>query len=440
MSAPTLSSVQLKVINVDNIAPWENSRIKIGPITVDSIKFPNPTVHLHVDDLTSISSPLSLSASVLVGGVVYFESASTDFTVVLPTAASMITAMNADEIGDAVEIVLVNNTGKKATLTTTDASVTLLPSSSAQLASYVTSICKFVVSSIVSSTGWFFVSGSQPFLDTDFAIVDATDNTKKIKFDAGGSASTTTTITTAPTTSRNFKLPDLDGTSVIYQDNGFCFVNQTGQWNSNAMIQATCLANPVTAQSCQLRCNQFGNNANTPGATGFKSRSATPSTLVGVVDGDPLYTITAIGVAPDNTSIPLAGTIRIYVPTGGSVGTNNYVATDFDVGLVPLAGPINGKKQAFKVSSEGILHIKESANCMAGLATLNASGTQTVSNTRVTATSKIMLTIQDGGTVPTGFVYVSGRVASTSFSITSSAGAADNGVVVYYQIWEPTTP
>jgi hypothetical protein len=48
-----------------------------------------------------------------------------------------------------------------------------------------------------------------------------------------------------------------------------------------------------------------------------------------------------------------------------------------------------------------------------------------------------MLTIQDGGTAPTGNVYQSARVNATSFTITSNAGIADAGVQVYYQLFEP---
>jgi hypothetical protein len=126
---------------------------------------------------------------------------------------------------------------------------------------------------------------------------------------------------------------------------------------------------------------------------------------------------------------------------GGSVPGQNWIATDFEVQLVPLAGPINGRKVTFKVDSEGILYVREAANKMAGIAILDATGTAVIANTRVKATTKFNLSIQEGtGVVPTGTVYQSSRIVGTSFTIKSNAGAADASVQVYYQLWEPTSP
>lgn len=79
------------------------------------------------------------------------------------------------------------------------------------------------------------------------------------------------------------------------------------------------------------------------------------------------------------------------------------------------------------------LLVKEGSNCKQGIATLVA-GSVVVSNTSVTANSRIMLTSQvDGGTP--GFLRISARTASTSFTITSSS-VADISTVAY-QIFEP---
>lgn len=64
--------------------------------------------------------------------------------------------------------------------------------------------------------------------------------------------------------------------------------------------------------------------------------------------------------------------------------------------------------------------IKEGANAKMGTATLVA-GAVTVSNTSVTANSRIFLTSNADGGIP-GFLRVSARTASTSFTITSSSG------------------
>jgi hypothetical protein len=73
------------------------------------------------------------------------------------------------------------------------------------------------------------------------------------------------------------------------------------------------------------------------------------------------------------------------------------------------------------------LKVKEGSNAKQGTATLS-SGSVVVSNTSVTATSRIFLTAQDNNS--TGVLRVSARTAGTSFTITSS-DASDNGVVAY---------
>lgn len=77
--------------------------------------------------------------------------------------------------------------------------------------------------------------------------------------------------------------------------------------------------------------------------------------------------------------------------------------------------------------------VAEGANGNMGIATL-AAGTVTVSNTRVTANSRIFLTNQVlGGTA--GFLRISARTAGTSFVITSSSGTDTSQVA--WLILEP---
>lgn len=80
------------------------------------------------------------------------------------------------------------------------------------------------------------------------------------------------------------------------------------------------------------------------------------------------------------------------------------------------------------------LRIHEGSNAAMGTATLTA-GSVVVSNTRVTATSRIFLTSQlDGGTP--GWLRVSARTTGTSFTITSSSNT-DTSTVAYL-IAEPS--
>lgn len=81
------------------------------------------------------------------------------------------------------------------------------------------------------------------------------------------------------------------------------------------------------------------------------------------------------------------------------------------------------------------LRVKEGSNAKQGTATLVA-GTVTVSNTSVTATSRIFLTVQSLGTVAAPkAIAVTARTAATSFTITS-ADATDTSVVAW-EIFEP---
>lgn len=77
------------------------------------------------------------------------------------------------------------------------------------------------------------------------------------------------------------------------------------------------------------------------------------------------------------------------------------------------------------------LAVVEGADAAMGVATLVA-GTATASNARVTADTRIFLTVQDTGTNP-GHVYVSGRVPGSSFSI-SSTDPADTRPVAWLLI------
>lgn len=74
------------------------------------------------------------------------------------------------------------------------------------------------------------------------------------------------------------------------------------------------------------------------------------------------------------------------------------------------------------------LKVAEGSNAKQGAVAL-AAGTATVSNTSVTATSRIFLTSQSDGGTP-GWLRVSARVAGTSFTITSSS-ATDTSTVAY---------
>lgn len=97
-------------------------------------------------------------------------------------------------------------------------------------------------------------------------------------------------------------------------------------------------------------------------------------------------------------------------------------------------GSITANRSDILVNTAGKgLRVKEGSNAKQGTATLVA-GTVVVSNTSVTANSRILLTSQSDGGVP-GFLRISARTAATSFTILSSSNLDTS--VVAYQIFEP---
>lgn len=80
------------------------------------------------------------------------------------------------------------------------------------------------------------------------------------------------------------------------------------------------------------------------------------------------------------------------------------------------------------------LHVAEGSNARMGTATLTA-GAATVSNTSVTANTRIFLTSQDDNGGTPGFLRVTTITASTSFVITSSSGT--DTAIVAWMLVEP---
>lgn len=117
--------------------------------------------------------------------------------------------------------------------------------------------------------------------------------------------------------------------------------------------------------------------------------------------------------------------------TGGTIAglTSLYVGTLTNFNGTALQ--VNGSISVISVGAG--FRVAEGSNARQGTVTL-VGGTATVSNTTVTANSRIFLTSQADGGTP-GFVRVSSRVAGTSFTITSSSGTDTSTIA--YEIFEP---
>lgn len=213
------------------------------------------------------------------------------------------------------------------------------------------------------------------------------------------------------------------------------YIGQTGPNNSsNAGMQ---LASLIGNRS-QMRGSQYGANATGGGISTFKSRGLVINgPLLGadaVLAADILRSDSAVGLT-GNGSIPIAYLMQVVAVQSTALS----VACDWEIQLCPIDGVTNSRRKVFAVTSEGIQRVRESVNTMAGLAVLDAAGRAVIANINVKATTRFLVTVQDGGAAPVGVPYIETRINSTSFSILSNAGAADVGVQVYYQLYEQLT-
>lgn len=153
---------------------------------------------------------------------------------------------------------------------------------------------------------------------------------------------------------------------------------------------------------------------------------------VGTGGGAPLLYIVQPGVVGVGTSNPMAaldvkstGTLvtqyaQIWRNSGSTV-----IASMTATGVFNVAGDIR-----LNAAGSG-LQVAEGANARMGTVNLTA-GTATVANTSVTANTRIFLTIQSvSGTL--GIPYVDGRVAGTSFTITST-NSSDTSTIAWLLI------
>jgi hypothetical protein len=169
-----------------------------------------------------------------------------------------------------------------------------------------------------------------------------------------------------------------------------------------------------------------------------------------VVEGGPSSTVNALQVTTANGSgadnafasfntrarIGYDATLASVVIDDGNAGANKPIVLRSQGSprlTVDQGGETTANTGNVLVGSAGKgFRVREGANAKQGVAILS-SGDATVTNTSVTANSRIFLTGQDNNV--TGALRVSARAAGTGFSITSSVGT-DSGVVAY-EIFEP---
>jgi hypothetical protein len=117
-------------------------------------------------------------------------------------------------------------------------------------------------------------------------------------------------------------------------------------------------------------------------------------------------------------SVTGGGSNYAAITTEGSVGIGTTTPTD----SLEVSGNI-------RISGNNGLKINEGTNATMGIATANSTNAVVVSTTKVTLTSRIILTAQTAGAVP-GTLYVSARTVGASFSFKSTA-VGDNSTVAW---------
>jgi hypothetical protein len=131
------------------------------------------------------------------------------------------------------------------------------------------------------------------------------------------------------------------------------------------------------------------------------------------------------------TSLKLTGT-----PTGARVVT--FPDVSITVARSDAAQTLTGNQtingNVILNTAGNVLSIKEGANATMGTGTLNGVTEVTISTTAVTANSRIFLSIQAPGGTPLGVIYVSSRIAGTSFGV---KGAATDSSTFAWHIIEP---
>jgi len=177
---------------------------------------------------------------------------------------------------------------------------------------------------------------------------------------------------------------------------------------------------------------QFNNSGVFAGDSGFTYAGSGAATLTASLTVPTITAATRVSAGRIDVTSTTTATNGFALPTGNTPTAYSNGAARFQwtsSGITLLAGN-------FVAGTIGQgLQVKEGTNAKMGVATLVA-GTVTVSNTAVTANSRIYLTCQSLGTVSApSALCISARTAGTSFTILASQNTDTS--VIAWQIVEP---
>lgn len=119
-----------------------------------------------------------------------------------------------------------------------------------------------------------------------------------------------------------------------------------------------------------------------------------------------------------DTGEPYLATDTYDLYLGTAAGNKQFIGVvTLDTRYLKLSGGTMAGDIKLGTVGNGF-YVKEGTNATMGVVTLSG-GTATVNTTKVTANSRIFLTVQGGTLTNVGAVYISARTAGTSFTITS---------------------
>lgn len=175
--------------------------------------------------------------------------------------------------------------------------------------------------------------------DTTTAIVDSTDTSIKIKFDAAGITGKSTTITSSQTDNRVITLPDATGTVALTANKLSDFAATTSAELAAVITDETGTGKLVFASSPTLTTPTLGVASATSVNKVAITAPATGSTLT-IADGKTLTANNTMTLAADadsktlnfganNLSLDTTGDTTLTLPTTGTLSTTSNKLSDF---------------------------------------------------------------------------------------------------------------
>ena len=216
--------------------------------------------------------------------------------------------------------------------------------------------------------------------------------------------------------------------SVLFIDAGLLAENNADFFWNNATNVLT-ISNSTSSPFVGA-VSTAATNSEAIGATISHESSGTPAAGFGAH--------VSIGLHDDtNLLVANAGTVGVKWTDPSTGATESAITFGTKVnGVTLVRALIEGNGSVAMQTAGATLKVKEGANACMGTATL-AAGTAAVSTTAVTASSRIFISRQEGGTpADFGHLQVDNVVASTGFDI-NSTDVADDSVVAWIII-EPS--